>query len=49
MSRLALVTVVVPDYDEAVAFYVGALGFAVREDTALAGGKRWVVVGPPEG
>ncbi len=49
MSPLALVTVVVPDYDEAVAFYVGALGFAVREDTALAGGKRWVVVGPPEG
>ena len=47
--RLSLSTLVVKDYDEAIAFYVGALGFALREDTELGGGKRWVVVGPAEG
>ena len=46
MSRLALVTVVVADYDEAIAFYTGALGFELREDTALSPTKRWVVVAP---
>ncbi|MBN6152580.1 VOC family protein [Xanthomonas sp. AmX2] len=43
--RIALVTLVVPDYDEAIAWYTGALGFALLEDTAL-GDKRWVRVGP---
>lgn len=44
--RLALVTLVVPDYDEAIAFYRDALGFALLEDTDLGGGKRWVRVSP---
>ena len=44
---IALVTLVVRDYDEALAFFVDALGFAVVEDTPLGGGKRWVVVAPP--
>lgn len=48
-QSLALVTLVVRDYDEAVAFFTGALGFAVREDEPRPGGKRWVVVGPPGG
>lgn len=39
-------TVVVRDYDEAIAFYVGTLGLALLEDTDLGGGKRWVRVGP---
>ncbi|MGW7417217.1 VOC family protein [Streptomyces sp. NPDC054863] len=48
MSHLGLVTVVVRDYDEAVAFYTSALGFELREDTPVGdGGKRWVVVAPP--
>jgi catechol 2,3-dioxygenase-like lactoylglutathione lyase family enzyme len=47
--KLALVTIVVPDYDEAIAWYVDALGFELREDTALSETKRWVVVGPPGG
>lgn len=47
--RLNLVTVVVPDYDEALSFYVDALGFALVEDTPLPDGKRWVVVAPAEG
>ena len=46
MPHLGLVAVVVPDYDEAIAFYVDALGFRLVEDTPLDGGKRWVVVAP---
>ncbi|HYN66568.1 MAG TPA: VOC family protein [Ornithinibacter sp.] len=44
MQRLGLVTLVVRDYDEAIAFYVEVLGFALREDTSLPHGARWVVV-----
>jgi catechol 2,3-dioxygenase-like lactoylglutathione lyase family enzyme len=45
---LGLVTVVVRDYDEAITFYVGTLGFTLREDTYQAAqDKRWVVVAPP--
>ena len=44
--RLSLATLVVPDYDRAIAFYVVALGFTLAEDTALGDGKRWVVVRP---
>lgn len=51
-SYLGAVTVVVDDYDEAIAYYTGALGFELREDRplgAVAGNprKRWVVVAPP--
>ncbi|GCD32714.1 hypothetical protein OEIGOIKO_00431 [Streptomyces chrestomyceticus JCM 4735] len=45
--HLGLVTVVVRDYDAAIAFYVEVLGFELREDTWLGEGKRWVVVAPP--
>ena len=43
---LATVALVVRDYDEAIAFFVGMLGFALVEDTPLGGGKRWVKVSP---
>ncbi len=46
-QRLALITVTVRDYDEAIAFYVDKLGFTLLEDTDRGGGKRWVRVGPP--
>jgi len=46
MPHLGLVTVVVRDYDEAIAFYVGAVGFELLEDTRIDDGKRWVVVAP---
>ena len=47
-QELALVSLVVRDYDEALAFYVGALGFALVEDTPIPEQrKRWVVVAPP--
>ncbi len=48
-QRIASVSLVVRDYDEALAFFANALGFAVAEDTPLGGGKRWVVVAPPGG
>ena len=38
---------VVRDYDEAIAFYVGKLGFDLAEDTDLGDGKRWVRLTPP--
>jgi len=41
VPHIALVTLVVSDYDEAIAFYVDALGFELREDMALDAGKRW--------
>ncbi len=46
MQRIATVALVVPDYDDAIAFYVGKLGFELRADIEL-GGKRWVQVAPP--
>lgn len=49
MPGVALATVVVPSYDEALAFYVDVLGFVLLEDTPVERGKRWVVVGPSEG
>ena len=48
--RITLATLLVHDYDEALVFFVGALGFAVGEDKPLDGaGKRWVTVVPPGG
>jgi catechol 2,3-dioxygenase-like lactoylglutathione lyase family enzyme len=47
MNTLALVTVLVRDYAEAISFSVGTLGFRLVEDTHLDAGKRWVVVAPP--
>lgn len=44
--RIALTTLLVADYDAAIAWYTGALGFQVLEDRALGEGKRWVVIGP---
>ncbi|MEV4949696.1 VOC family protein [Streptomyces sp. NPDC053755] len=46
MSSIALVTLVVRDYDEALAFYIDALGFDLVEDTGRGDGSRWVVVRP---
>lgn len=46
-QRISLVTVLVRDYDDAIAFYTGRLGFTLIEDTALGGGKRWVRLAPP--
>jgi catechol 2,3-dioxygenase-like lactoylglutathione lyase family enzyme len=45
-QTLSLITLVVDDYDTAIAHYTGALGFELLEDTGLGGGKRWVRVAP---
>lgn len=47
-QSIGLVSLVVPDYDEAIAFYVGILGFTLIEDSFVPEqNKRWVVVAPP--
>jgi catechol 2,3-dioxygenase-like lactoylglutathione lyase family enzyme len=47
-QSIALVSLVVPEYDEAIAFYVGVLGFRLVEDSPVPEqNKRWVVVEPP--
>jgi len=47
--ELGLATLVVSDYDTAIAFYVDAVGFELAADVDLGAGKRWVVVRPPGG
>lgn len=52
-GRLELATFVVRDYDEAIAFFTGVLGFTLTQDepslTNDGRAKRWVVVRPPGG
>jgi catechol 2,3-dioxygenase-like lactoylglutathione lyase family enzyme len=49
--RLTLITIVVDDYDQAIGFFTGALGFDLVEDSPSLTNdgrpKRWVVVRPP--
>jgi len=49
--RLDKITIVVDDYDRAIAFFTGALGFELAEDSPSLTNdgrpKRWVVVRPP--
>jgi len=47
LQQLAQFTLLVHDYDEAIAWFTGRLGFCLREDTPLGEGRRWVVVAPP--
>jgi catechol 2,3-dioxygenase-like lactoylglutathione lyase family enzyme len=46
MKRLAMLTLVVRDYDEAIDFYTRVMRFELIEDTPLTATKRWVVVRP---
>ena len=48
MPQLAHIALIVRDYDEALAFYVGKLGFRLIEDKYQpAQDKRWVTIRPP--
>ena len=47
-QSIAHVTLLVRNYDEALAFFTRALGFRVVEDTPLSPTKRWLLVGPPD-
>lgn len=46
--KLALISLIVRDYDEAIDWYVGVLGFRIVQDEDQ-GGKRWVVIEADEG
>jgi catechol 2,3-dioxygenase-like lactoylglutathione lyase family enzyme len=46
-QHLTAIALIVRDYDEALDFYVGKLGFELVEDTKLSETKRWVLVAPP--
>ena len=46
-QHISAVALLVPGYDEAIAYYVERLGFELVEDTVLSATKRWVVVAPP--
>ena len=46
-QNLALIALVVADYDEAIKFYTEKLNFTLVEDTVMSETKRWVVVAPP--
>lgn len=53
MAYLERVALIVRDYDDAIAFFVGKLGFELQEDSPSLTNdgrpKRWVVVRPPGG
>lgn len=49
MPHIGAFSLLVRDYDEAIAFYVGKLGFDLTEDSDRGGGKRWVRVTPKGG
>ena len=44
-TGLTLVTLVVNDYDDAIAWFTKCLRFTLLEDTPLGDGKRWVRIG----
>jgi catechol 2,3-dioxygenase-like lactoylglutathione lyase family enzyme len=47
MARsVSTIALVIPDYDAAIDFYVGRLGFTLLSDIAQSATKRWVTVAP---
>ena len=46
-QSIALITLLVRDYDEAIAFFTQALRFELVQDTPISADKRWVVIAPP--
>jgi catechol 2,3-dioxygenase-like lactoylglutathione lyase family enzyme len=46
MLKITHLTIVVANYDEAIAFYTEKLGFVLIEDTPLNESKRWVLIAP---
>ena len=49
MTVLGAITLLVRDYEEAIDWFVGKLGFELREDRALEGEKRWIRIAAPRG
>lgn len=46
-QRIAMIAILVREYDEAIRFYTDKLGFELLEDTDFGKGKRWVRIAPP--
>ena len=46
-QQIAQLSLLVKDYDEAIAFYTKKLHFLLLEDTILTSTKRWVIIAPP--
>jgi catechol 2,3-dioxygenase-like lactoylglutathione lyase family enzyme len=46
LKKIACLSLLVPDYDEAIEYYTRVLGFELIEDTDQGGGSRWVTVAP---
>jgi catechol 2,3-dioxygenase-like lactoylglutathione lyase family enzyme len=49
LRRLAMITLLVRDYDESIDFYTRVMRFRLVQDTPLSPTKRWVVVAPGDG
>jgi predicted enzyme related to lactoylglutathione lyase len=47
MPVIGQFSIVVDDYDDAIAFYCNKIGFDLIEDTDMGNGKRWVLIAPP--
>jgi catechol 2,3-dioxygenase-like lactoylglutathione lyase family enzyme len=45
-QHIAQISLIVKDYDEAIAFYTQKLGFELVQDTPLTEVKRWVLIAP---
>jgi Glyoxalase/Bleomycin resistance protein/Dioxygenase superfamily len=45
-QHIGYVSLLVRDYDEAISYFTGQLGFGLVEDTNLGNGKRWVLIAP---
>jgi catechol 2,3-dioxygenase-like lactoylglutathione lyase family enzyme len=46
-QTIGSIALVVENYDDAIAFYTQKLQFELIEDLDLGGGKRWVLISPP--
>lgn len=49
VQTIATISLLVENYQDAIAFYCDKLGFELVEDTDLGAGRRWVVVAPRNG
>jgi catechol 2,3-dioxygenase-like lactoylglutathione lyase family enzyme len=47
IQKIAHISLLVNDYNEAIAFYTQKLNFILIEDTDLGEDKRWVLIAPP--
>ena len=48
-QHIGYIALLVHDYDTAIAYFTGKLGFILVSDTPLTAEKRWVLVAPPGG